>query len=98
MDFEELKQKAAGYLPPENLAVVEEAFKFSAEQHKGQMRLSGDPYVEHPLQTSLILAEFQLDTATLAAGLLHDIPEDCGLPIEEIKAIKDTKTAINADK
>jgi guanosine-3',5'-bis(diphosphate) 3'-pyrophosphohydrolase len=86
MDFEELKQKAAEYLPPEKLAVVEEAYKFAAEQHRGQMRLSGKPYIEHPLQTSLILAEFQLDASTLAAGLLHDIPEDCGLLVEEIES------------
>ncbi len=86
MSYQKLLQKAGEYLPPEKIGVVEDAYKFAAEQHEGQMRLSGDPYLEHPLQTALILAEFQLDASTLAAGLLHDIPEDCGLPVEEIEA------------
>ena len=86
MSHEKLLEKAGEYLPPEKIAVVEEAYKFAAEQHQGQMRLSGDPFLEHPLQSALILAEFQLDASTLAAGLLHDIPEDCGLPVEEIEA------------
>ncbi len=84
MDFKTLLQKARQYLPPEKIAVVEDAYKFAAEKHKGQKRLSGERYLEHPLQTAMILAEFQLDPSTLAAALLHDIPEDCGLPVEEI--------------
>ncbi|MFH1169399.1 MAG: bifunctional (p)ppGpp synthetase/guanosine-3',5'-bis(diphosphate) 3'-pyrophosphohydrolase [Chloroflexota bacterium] len=86
MDFSKLKEKAGQYLPPEKLAVVEEAYKFAAAAHQGQVRKSGEPYLEHPLQTALILAELQLDTSSLAAALLHDIPEDCGLPIAELEA------------
>jgi guanosine-3',5'-bis(diphosphate) 3'-pyrophosphohydrolase len=86
MDFSELREKAGEYLSPEKLAVVEEAYHFAAEKHAGQVRKSGDPYLEHPLQTALILAELQLDASALAAALLHDIPEDCGLPIEDIEA------------
>ena len=84
INFKTLLKKACQYLPPEKIAVVEDAYHFAAEKHKGQQRLSGEPYLEHPLNTAMILAEFQLDTSTLAAALLHDIPEDCGLPIEEI--------------
>ena len=84
MDFKTLLKKARQYLPPEKIAVVEDAYHFAAEKHEGQKRLSGDPFLEHPLQTAVILAEFQLDSSTLAAALLHDIPEDCGLPVEEI--------------
>jgi guanosine-3',5'-bis(diphosphate) 3'-pyrophosphohydrolase len=86
MDFSKLLEKAGEYLPPEKIAVVEDAYNFAAEKHQGQQRLSGEPYLEHPLQTALIVAEFQLDASTLAAALLHDIPEDCGLPIAEIEA------------
>ena len=50
------------------------------------MRLSGEPFMEHPLQTAYILAELQLDASSLAAALLHDIPEDTGLPIADIEA------------
>lgn len=86
MRFKTLLKRAGEYLPPEKMAVVEDAYKFAAEKHRGQKRLSGEPYLEHPLQTAMILAEFQLDPSTLAAALLHDIPEDCGLPIEAIES------------
>ena len=81
-----LLEKAGTYLPKEKLAVVEAAYGFAAEKHRGQVRQSGEPYLEHPLQTALILAGLQLDTSSLAAALLHDIPEDCGTPIAEIEA------------
>ncbi len=84
MEFSRLLEKANEYLPPEKLTVVEEAYKFAAEKHKGQVRLSSDPFIEHPLQTAYILAELQLDSSSLAAALLHDIPEETGLPIEDI--------------
>jgi len=86
MDFKKLLEKAKEYLPPEKVTVVEDAYNFAAEKHQGQVRKSGEPYLEHPLQTALILAELQLDASSLAAALLHDIPEDCGLSIEEIEA------------
>jgi len=83
-DFSQLREKAQEYLPPEKIAVVEEAYHFAAEAHQGQVRKSGEPYLEHPLQTALILVELQLDASSLAAALLHDIPENCGLPVSEI--------------
>ena len=86
MEFNRLLEKAREYLPPEKLPVLEEAYKFAAEKHQGQVRLSGDPFMEHPLQTAYILAELQLDGDSLAAALMHDIPEDTGLSIEDIKA------------
>lgn len=86
MDFIKLLEKVREYLPPEKIAVVEAAYKFASEKHQGQVRKSGEPYLEHPLQTALILAELQLDASSLAAALLHDIPEDCGLPVAEIEA------------
>ncbi|MFC1917778.1 RelA/SpoT family protein [Chloroflexota bacterium] len=84
--FSRLKEKAQGYLPPEKIAVLEDAFRFAAEAHQGQVRKSGGPFLEHPLQTALILAGLQLDASSLAAALLHDITEDCGIPIEDIAA------------
>ncbi len=86
MDFSTLLEKAKEYLPPEKIAVVEDAYRFAAEAHKGQMRKSGEPYLEHPLQTALTLAELQLDASSLAAALLHDIPENCGIPLSDIEA------------
>jgi guanosine-3',5'-bis(diphosphate) 3'-pyrophosphohydrolase len=85
MEFAKLLEKAAEYLPKEKLSVIEEAYKFASEKHEGQVRLSGDPFMEHPLQTAYILAGLQLDASSLAAALLHDIPEDTGLPIKELE-------------
>ena len=56
MGIEVLKEKAQEYLPPEKMAVVEAAYKYADAAHDGQMRKSGEPYIEHPLQTALILA------------------------------------------
>ena len=76
---EELLAKAREYLPPDKLPLVEKAHRFAMEAHAGQLRLSGEPFLEHPLKTALVLADLRLDAATLAAALLHDVVEDCGV-------------------
>jgi len=86
MSFSRLISKAKGYLPPEKIALVEEAYHYASQAHQGQVRKSGEPYVEHPLQVALSLTELQLDASSLAAALLHDVPENCGIPISEIEA------------
>jgi GTP pyrophosphokinase len=83
--FRQLRDKAQGYLRPEKLALVEEAYNFASQAHQGQVRKSGEPYLQHPLQVALTLAELQLDASSLAAALLHDVPENCGIPISEIE-------------
>jgi guanosine-3',5'-bis(diphosphate) 3'-pyrophosphohydrolase len=85
MDVSALLEKAGKYLPPEKVALVEAAYNYAAQAHAGQVRESGDPYVEHPLQTAMTLADLQLDATTLAAALLHDVPEDCNIPLTEIE-------------
>ena len=86
MTFNQLIDKAREYLPPEKIAIVEDAYNFAVSAHQGQVRKSGEPYVEHPLETAVILAEVQLDASSLAAALLHVVPENCGTPISEIEA------------
>ncbi len=86
MDGNSLIQKAKEYLPPEKVALVEAAYDYALNAHKGQVRKSGDPYLDHPLHTAIMLADLQLDAATLAAALLHDVPEDCGVPLAKIEA------------
>jgi len=81
-----LLQKAAVYLPPEKLALVEEAYRFAEKAHEGQLRESGEPYLEHPLQVAITLADLQMDSGALAASLLHDVCEDCGISLSEIEA------------
>jgi len=77
--------KSEEYLPPEKVALVKAAYDFALNAHKGQLRKSGEPYLDHPLQTAMMLADLQLDAATLAASLLHDVPEDCGISLAEIE-------------
>ncbi|MGA2367977.1 MAG: bifunctional (p)ppGpp synthetase/guanosine-3',5'-bis(diphosphate) 3'-pyrophosphohydrolase [Dehalococcoidia bacterium] len=85
MDPSPLFTKAREYLPPEKVAVVEAAYKYAHDAHEGQKRKSGVPYLEHPLETAITLANLQLDAATLAAALLHDVPEDCNVSIAELE-------------
>ncbi|MBN1643904.1 MAG: bifunctional (p)ppGpp synthetase/guanosine-3',5'-bis(diphosphate) 3'-pyrophosphohydrolase, partial [Dehalococcoidales bacterium] len=86
MVFEELIEKAKTYLPAEKVAVIERAYEYARKAHEGQTRKSGEPYIEHPLQVALTLANLQLDASALAAALLHDIEENCGIPNSEIVA------------
>ena len=84
--FSRLIGKAQEYLQPEKITLVEDAYNFASQAHQGQVRKSGEPYLEHPLQVALTLAELQLDASSLAAALLHDVPENCGIAISEIEA------------
>jgi len=84
--FEELLGRSKKYLPPDSLAFVQKAYEFAMRAHEGQMRLSGDPYIEHPLQSAVILADLEQDASALAAALLHDVTENCEIPISDIGA------------
>lgn len=81
-----LTEKIRGYLPPEKLSLVEKAYEFALRAHQGQLRESGEPFLQHPLETALILAELGLPTTSLAAALLHDVVEDCNVPLSELEA------------
>ncbi len=86
MESRELIEKVNTYLPDDKVAVVTAACEFAARAHQGQVRKTGEPYLEHPLSIAMDLAAFHLDAETLAAALLHDVPEDCGVPLGEIEA------------
>jgi guanosine-3',5'-bis(diphosphate) 3'-pyrophosphohydrolase len=86
MEANALIKQASTYLPDDKIALVKAAYEFAARAHQGQVRKTGEPYLEHPLNTAMILAEFHLDAETLAAALLHDVPEDCGVSLGEIEA------------
>ncbi len=69
-------REISGYLKPEDALQVDSAYRFSEAAHQGQFRISGDPYISHPLAVARILAEWRLDGQTLTAALLHDVMED----------------------
>src|SRR5579862_5021021 len=82
--FRDLLRKIRTYRPHEDLAPIKKAYEFSQQHHKGQARESGEPYLSHPLEVANILAEMQLDTTAIAAGLLHDAVEDTSVTADEI--------------
>ncbi len=81
----ELVESVQSYLPEDKATLIEKAYHFAEECHNGQKRMSGGPYIEHPLQTALFLAELHLDATTIAAALLHDVIEDCNITYDDLK-------------
>jgi GTP pyrophosphokinase len=71
--------------PGEDLDLIQRAYEFSLEHHKNQTRASGEPYLVHPLEVALVLAEMKLDSTAIAAGLLHDAVEDTGVTNKQIE-------------
>ena len=82
--FEDLVEKVRGINPDADIDLLRRAYVFSAFEHKGQVRHSGEPYLVHPLEVADQLADMKLDVVAIAAGLLHDIVEDTQTPIERI--------------
>ncbi|GAB6058764.1 RelA/SpoT family protein [Desulfonatronum parangueonense] len=80
----EILDKVSGYMSEEDMNVIQKAYVFSAAAHAGQTRLSGEPYLFHPLEVANSLAEMKLDKASIAAGLLHDTVEDTKVTVKEI--------------
>jgi GTP diphosphokinase / guanosine-3',5'-bis(diphosphate) 3'-diphosphatase len=74
--FETLLEKVRSYSPEADLELLRRAYVFSALEHKGQVRHSGEPYLVHPLEVADFLADMKLDVVAVAAGLLHDVVED----------------------
>ena len=75
------------YNPEADLDLIDRAYIFSAKVHDGQVRLSGEPYLSHPLEVAGILADMKLDVVSVVAGLLHDVIEDTHATAEEINAM-----------
>ena len=70
--------------PTSDADLIERAYAFAQEKHEGQMRRTGEPYIEHPIAVAGILAELGMDDPTIAAGFLHDVVEDCGVTFEDL--------------
>lgn len=82
----DILDKVASYLSGADLELIKRAYVFSAKVHRGQNRLSGEPYLSHPLEVANILADLKLDETTIATGLLHDALEDTWCTAEELEA------------
>ncbi|HKY91670.1 MAG TPA: HD domain-containing protein, partial [Nevskiaceae bacterium] len=79
-----LARVLAEYLPEEQIQEVRRAWEYGAQEHKGQNRNSGEPYIFHPMAVARILAEMRMDATTLIAAILHDVIEDTGVSKEQV--------------
>ncbi|HQT93698.1 MAG: hypothetical protein B7Z61_07670 [Acidobacteria bacterium 37-71-11] len=83
--FEDILEIVSGYNPGCDEDLLRRAYVYSAMAHRGQVRVSGEPYLVHPLEVSRILAEMHLDEVAIATGLLHDLLEDTWVTEEELE-------------
>jgi len=81
----DILEESQKYLSQKDLEMIEKAYIFSASVHQGQLRLSGEAYLTHPLEVTGMLVEMRLDTATLITGLLHDAVEDTLATLEQVE-------------
>ena len=73
--------------PSDDTEIIRKAWEFCLRHHRGQLRASGEPYVLHPLETAIVLADMKLDSTAIAAGLLHDAVEDTPVTTPEITTL-----------
>src|SRR4051812_2690800 len=85
--YQSLESKVRALRPKEDLAPLEQAYRFAAEHHKTQKRKSGEPYITHPLEVAHILADMQMDLVCMETALLHDTVEDTSAKPEEVRGI-----------
>src|SRR5213596_3560987 len=85
--LEEILDRVGKHHPGDNLELVRRAYIFSAKEHKGQVRASGEPYLTHPLEVANLLAEMKMDAVTVGVGLLHDVVEDTLTTLEKIEEL-----------
>jgi GTP diphosphokinase / guanosine-3',5'-bis(diphosphate) 3'-diphosphatase len=84
--LKELLGAVGAYLPPDQVERIREAAEFGASAHKGQKRLSGEPFIAHPVAAASILADLHLDADTIVAAILHDVIEDTPTPKDQLAA------------
>ena len=83
--FRDLMKRMQESRPQDDLTIVKKAYDYSLKHHDGQTRASGEPYLVHPLEVALVLAEMKMDPVAVAAGLLHDSVEDTSVTIADIR-------------
>ena len=83
--LDQLAKRVRAQSPKADLKMIEKAYEYAADSHRDQFRVSGDPFIEHPLAVAEILADLGLDTITLSSALLHDVVEDTPLSLDDIE-------------
>ena len=95
--LQELMHKVILYNPNADVSLLSKAYYFANSAHSEQKRISGEPFIQHPLAVSRILAELELDLETLAAGLLHDVVEDTQITLQQIEKEFGAEVALLVD-
>ena len=88
-----LLKKSELYLSEQKITLIKQAFVFSNENHKGQLRKSGEPYINHPLAVASILADMKMDSVSIIAAILHDVVEDTEVNTKDIEKLFGTEIA-----
>ncbi|MGM0437203.1 MAG: RelA/SpoT family protein [Bacillota bacterium] len=97
MDLEQLLNQLNEYMEDADLSLVKEAYEYAKDAHKGQYRISGEPFVEHPLGVALVLARLELDIISISAALLHDVVEDTEITSDDIEEKFGSEIALIVD-
>src|ERR671923_1678858 len=87
LKINDIVDKVRSYYPAANTDLIRRAYDFSARVHKGQKRLSGEPYLIHPMAVADIIADLKLDVPSVVSALLHDTVEDTLATLEELKTL-----------
>lgn len=82
--YQDLIFRVKKYHPSDDISMIAKAYQIASEAHKNQMRKSGEPYIVHPLNVAIILADLELDKETIIAGILHDVVEDTVMTEEDL--------------
>ncbi len=85
MGIEHVVEKATTYLKDTDIARIKEAYEFANQAHLGQLRKSGEPYIQHPLAVADILINMQMDVTSIIASLLHDVVEDTTVSLDSVR-------------
>ena len=83
--LQDIVEEVLKHHPEEDTSIIEKAYVFSAKSHEGQLRLSGEPYLSHPLEVAYLLAQMGLGPVTVSAGLLHDTVEDSAATLDDLE-------------
>ncbi|HEY3357520.1 MAG TPA: bifunctional (p)ppGpp synthetase/guanosine-3',5'-bis(diphosphate) 3'-pyrophosphohydrolase [Polyangia bacterium] len=95
--LQDVVAKVEGYHPGADLDLIKKTYVFAAHQHEGQNRMSGEPYIVHPLGVAALIAELKLDVASVCAGLLHDCVEDTGCTSDQLGGLFGKEIAFLVD-
>ncbi|RYL93906.1 bifunctional (p)ppGpp synthetase/guanosine-3',5'-bis(diphosphate) 3'-pyrophosphohydrolase [Sporolactobacillus sp. THM7-4] len=85
MTMEELMKEASTYLDKKDMESIREAYEFAYKAHNGQIRKSGEPYINHPVEVAGILVRLKMDVTTIISGFLHDVVEDTPVTLDDIR-------------